>query len=98
MVLPLSLQHSYGSMFRLDYISCLLTILSTILVGRRMWQGWIIAGANSMIICLIGFRTTQLGFIPANLFCIAIYVHNIVQWRNSAPSSRASLNPEDNVV
>ncbi len=68
-------------MLRLDYISCLLTVISTILVGRRMWQGWIVAGANSLIICLIGFRTTQLGFIPANLFCIAIYVHNIVSWR-----------------
>src|SRR6266568_4213053 len=72
-------------MFRLDYISCLLTIASTVLVGRRMWQGWIIAGANSLVICFIGFKTTQLGFIPANLFCLAIYAHNVVQWRNPAP-------------
>jgi hypothetical protein len=77
-------------MFRLDYISCVLTILSTILVGRRMWQGWIIAGANSLIICLIGFRTTQLGFIPANLFCLAIYAHNIVSWRNPLSSSKST--------
>ncbi len=71
-------------MFRLDYLSCLLTIASTVLVGRRMWQGWIIAGANSLVICFIGLKTTQLGFIPANLFCLAIYAHNIVQWRNPA--------------
>jgi len=85
-------------MLRLDYISCLLTVVSTILVGRKMWQGWIIAGANSVIICLIGFRTTQLGFIPANLFCILIYIYNIVQWRNLQSPNRTSLNPEDNVV
>jgi hypothetical protein len=79
-------------MFRLDYISCLLTIASTIMVGRRMWQGWIIAGANSLIICFIGLKTTQLGFIPANLFCLVIYVHNIVQWRNPLLSQRTTLN------
>lgn len=67
--------------FRLDYLSCLLTIVSTVLVGRRMWQGWIIACANSAIICLIGFRTAQLGFIPANVFCLAIYGYNIAKWR-----------------
>lgn len=82
--------HSSKSMFRLDYISCLLTIASTILVGRRMWQGWIIAGANSLIICFIGLRTTQLGFIPANLFCLVIYIHNIIQWRHPLPSSEGT--------
>jgi hypothetical protein len=76
------MRHADGIVFRLDYISCLLTIASTILVGRRMWQGWIVAGANSMIICLIGLRTTQMGFIPANLFCIALYAHNLRQWKH----------------
>jgi hypothetical protein len=46
-----------------------------------MWQGWVIAGVNSIIICAIGVRTAQLGFVPANLFCIAIYAHNISAWR-----------------
>jgi hypothetical protein len=68
-------------MLRLDYISCALTIASTLLVGRRMWQGWLVAGANSLIICWIGMKTTQTGFIPANLFCLAMYAQNIVRWR-----------------
>jgi hypothetical protein len=67
--------------FRLDYFSCILTILSTALVGRRMWQGWIVASANSAVICVIAFRTAQLGFVPANLFCLAIYGYNIAKWR-----------------
>jgi hypothetical protein len=66
---------------RLDYLSCLLTILSTVLVGRRMWQGWVIASANSAIICIIAFRTAQLGFVPANVFCLAIYGYNIAKWK-----------------
>lgn len=72
-------------MLHLDYLSCLLTIASTILIGRRKWQGWIVAGINSVIISVIGIRTAQLGFIPANLFCLAIYGYNIFQWRRNSP-------------
>jgi nicotinamide riboside transporter PnuC len=68
-------------LFRLDYLSCILTIASTILVGRRCWEGWILATINSVIVCLIGFRTAQFGFIPANLFCIALYGMNLRSWR-----------------
>jgi len=71
-------------LFRLDYISCLLTVISTIMVGRRTWQGWIVAGANSVIICVIAVRTAQTGFIPANLFCLALYGYNVVKWRSEA--------------
>jgi nicotinamide riboside transporter PnuC len=68
-------------LFRLDYLSCVLTVASTILVGRRCWEGWILAAINSVIVCLIGFRTAQFGFIPANLFCIALYGMNLRSWR-----------------
>src|SRR6266699_1719810 len=27
-------------LLRLDYVSCVLTILGTILLGRKLWQGW----------------------------------------------------------
>ncbi|KAA6456869.1 hypothetical protein DYQ86_23735 [Acidobacteria bacterium AB60] len=68
-------------MFRLDYVSCLLTVLSTILVGRKMWYGLVVAGVNSLLICIIGLKTAQLGFIPANLFCIGVYATSIRSWR-----------------
>ena len=68
---------------RLDCLSCVLTVISTILVGRRCWEGWILAAANSLIICVIGLRTAQLGFIPANLFCIVLYAVNLRTWRKA---------------
>jgi hypothetical protein len=68
---------------RLDCLSCVLTVLSTILVGRRCWEGWVLAAANSLIICVIGLRTAQLGFIPANLFCIVLYAFNLRTWRKA---------------
>jgi hypothetical protein len=69
--------------FRLDYLSCVLTILSTILVGKRCWEGWVLAAINSVIICVIGFKTAQLGFVPANLFCLVLYGFNLRTWRKA---------------
>jgi hypothetical protein len=74
---------------RLDYLSCLLTVLSTVLVGRKSWTGLALAGVNSCVICVIGFRTSQLGFIPANLFCIVVYVFSIRSWMRESASGRA---------
>jgi len=70
---------------RLDYVSCVLTILGTVLLGRRLWQGWLVAAINSAVVCVIGVRTAQFGFIPANLFCIALYTFNLRTWRFSSP-------------
>jgi hypothetical protein len=75
-------------MLRLDYVSCFLTILSTVLVGKKLWHGWIVAGANSIIICVIGMRTAEFGFVPGNLFCIGLYASNLWNWRKKAPNSR----------
>jgi hypothetical protein len=67
-------------MFRLDYLSCFLTVLATILVGRKLWTGLVVSGVNSVIVCVIGMQTSQFGFIPANLFCICIYSCSIRSW------------------
>ncbi|MFY9747221.1 MAG: hypothetical protein WA891_03940 [Acidobacteriaceae bacterium] len=67
-------------MFRLDTLSCALTVLSTVLVGRKLWSGLVVAGVNSVVICVIGLRTAQFGFIPANLFCIGVYAVSVRSW------------------
>ena len=72
-------------MLRLDYLSCVLTIVSTILIGKRHWGGLAIAALNSVVVCLIGLKTQQLGFIPANLFCIVLYGFNVRTWRKAEP-------------
>jgi len=41
-----------------------------------------VAGANSVVVCVIALRTAQFGFIPANLFCIALYSYNVWNWRS----------------
>ena len=66
--------------FRLDYLSCFLTVVATILVGRKMWTGLLLSGVNSLIVCVIGLHTSQYGFIPANVFCICINAFNLRAW------------------
>jgi nicotinamide riboside transporter PnuC len=88
----LLLNNAYGGRvvsLRLDYVSCVLTIISTILVGRRCWEGWVLAAINSVIICIIGLRTEQLGFVPANMFCLVLYGMNLRTWRKSEVSEHA---------
>jgi hypothetical protein len=72
-------------MFRLDTLSCALTVLSTVLVGRKLWTGLLVAGINSVVICVIGLRTAQFGFIPANLFCIVVYAVSLRSWLRDNP-------------
>ncbi len=73
-------------MLRLDYLSCVLTVASTVLVGRRCWEGWALAGINSIVVCVIGFRTAQMGFIPANIFCMVMSAINLRAWRKTRAS------------
>jgi hypothetical protein len=68
------------AMFRLDYLSCFLTVVATILVGRRIWTGLVVSSVNSLIVCVIGLHTSQYGFIPANVFCICINAFNLRAW------------------
>src|SRR5207249_8269268 len=68
-------------MIRLDYLSCILTVLATVLIGKKLWQGWVVAAVNSAVVCVIGVRTAQFGFVPANLLCIALYTSTLVNWR-----------------
>jgi len=80
---------------RLDYISCVLTVLGAILLGKKLWQGWVVAAVNSAVVCVIGVRTAQFGFIPANLFCIALYTVNLRTWR--FPSSRGVRKKHEDI-
>ena len=87
-------------MLHLDYVSCLLTVASTVMVGKRLWQGWIVAAFNSVVICVIGMHTGQWGFVPANIFCLLIYVYNLHKWRQPqlAPAVAQSPTPAVSVT
>lgn len=76
-------------MFRLDYLSCFLTVVATILVGRKIWTGLVVSCVNSLIVCVIGMHTSQYGFIPANVFCICINAYNLRAW------SKVQKNPSE---
>jgi hypothetical protein len=77
-------------MIHLDYLSCFLTVLATILLARKSWIGLLVAIVNSLTVCVIGLRTSQLGFIPANMFCICVYAFSMRSWlREQTRKSRS---------
>lgn len=78
---------------RLDYLSCALTVLGTFLLGKKLWQGWVVCAINSAVVCVIGLRTAQFGFVPANLLCIALYTSNLVTWRFKPQASASEIDP-----
>jgi hypothetical protein len=83
-------------MFHLDYLSCFFTILATILLARKSWIGLLVAIANSLIVCVIGLRTSQLGFIPANLFCVCVYAFSMRSWlKEHTRTNRDQAQPRD---
>jgi hypothetical protein len=83
-------------MFHLDYLSCLLTVLATILLARKSWIGLLIAIVNSLIVCAIAMHTLQLGLIPANLFCICVYGFSMRSWlKNQTHTNRDPAKPQD---
>jgi hypothetical protein len=83
-------------MFHLDYLSCFLTVLATMLLARKSWIGLLIAIVNSLIVSAIALRTSQLGFIPANLFCICIYACSLRSWlKEPTRSNRDQAHPQD---
>jgi hypothetical protein len=88
-------------MFHLDYLSCFLTVLATILLARKCWIGLLLAIINSVIVCAIGVYTLQLGFIPANLFCICVYALNMRSWfkqQTHAHSDQAQRRDTDSAA
>lgn len=85
---------SSREMLRLDYLSCILTVLSTVLIGKKRWQGWVVAAANSIVVCVIGIQTAQFGFVPANLLCIGLYANNLSKWRPVTQNESASVGRE----
>jgi hypothetical protein len=89
------------AIFRLDYLSCLLTVLATILVARKMWTGLIFSGLNSLIVCVIGLHTSQYGFIPANVFCICINAFSLRAWlkaQRRRPASDAGADASSGLL
>ncbi len=77
----------------MDYLSCILTLVSTALVGKKRWEGFAIATVNSGIICMLARDARQWGLIPANVLCMALYARNIHKWRREEQRQMPS-NPD----
>jgi hypothetical protein len=79
----------------LDYLSCFLTVVAAVLIGRKMWTGLVVSGVNSLIVGVIGLHTAQHGFIPANVFCICVNAFNPWAWLKVKKSESTTAQAEN---
>jgi hypothetical protein len=85
-------------MFHLDYLSCFLTVLATMLLARKSWIGLVIAVFNSLIVCVIALQTSQLGLIPANLISICIYASSMRSWLYEQTCTNRGQAPRQDTI
>lgn len=73
-----------GNRMRLDILSAILTVLSMTEVGQKRWQGWALAFANSVVVCILAVHVApkQWALIPPNVLCLFIYARNLWNWKH----------------
>jgi hypothetical protein len=73
------------SAMRLDILSAILTVFSMTEVGQKRWQGWALAFANSIVVCILALHVApkQWALIPPNVFCLFIYARNLRKWKHA---------------
>ena len=70
---------------RLDILSAILTVFSMTEVGQKRWQGWALAFANSVVVCILAVHVApkQWALIPPNVLCLFIYARNLWTWKHA---------------
>lgn len=70
---------------RLDILSAILTVFSMTEVGQKRWQGWALAFANSVVVCILAVHVApkQWALIPPNVLCLLIYARNLWNWKHA---------------
>src|SRR5215469_18595641 len=73
------------SAMRLDILSAILTVFSMTEVGQKRWQGWALAFANSVVVCILAVHVVpkQWALIPPNVLCLLIYARNLWNWKHA---------------
>ena len=73
------------SAMRLDILSAILTVFSMAEVGQKRWQGWALAFANSVVVCILAVHVApkQWALIPPNVLCLFIYARNLWNWKHA---------------
>jgi hypothetical protein len=74
-----------ASAMRLDILSAILTVFSMTEVGQKRWQGWALAFANSVVVCILAVHVApkQWALIPPNVLCLFIYARNLRTWKHA---------------
>jgi hypothetical protein len=59
----------------------LISIAATVLSGRKVWWGWLLAAASCAGWTVYAVATDQLGLAALNGFYVALTLYNARRWR-----------------
>jgi len=59
-------------------------VTGLLVVGRRQWQGWLIAITNEILWIGYAIATRQYGFIFGAVAYISVHSHNARKWKRNA--------------
>lgn len=66
-------------------------IIAAYLVGRKLWQGWIVMILASVLWIVFGLRTRQYGFSVASMAFLVVYSRNLRAWKASPSPAEPAL-------
>jgi hypothetical protein len=80
---------------RLDILSAILTVFSMTEIGQKRWQGWALAFANSVVVCILAVHVApkQWALIPPNVLCLFIYARNLWNWKHAEDPQYKKAGP-----
>ena len=65
----------------MPYILSVIGVTALVMVGRHMWQGWVLAFCNECLWVGFALATRQYGFILGAVVYGTVNTYNAVRWR-----------------
>lgn len=68
----------------MDWLTGIGTLTAMELIGRKMWQGWLVGLANQVFWLSLIYQRELWGLLPLTLILIWRYVVALRKWRREA--------------
>jgi hypothetical protein len=67
-------------MIHLDWVCGAMALLSTFVLGKKKWYGWLISATTNALFVVLNARAHLWGVVPVSLFCCILNLWNMVKW------------------
>ena len=72
----------------IDFIAAIVTILGLIIVGQKLWWGWLIKILSEVLWVIYAFQINSGGLLLLCIVYTVIMTRNMIVWRSRDASTR----------